>query len=225
MPQYPITARNRVRRLPKRGHYDRETVHAIIDEALVCHVAFAPGGVPAVIPTLHARVGDALLLHGSKASRLMKYLAQGHPVSVAITLVDGIVLARSVFHSSMNYRSVVIHGRAAPIEDEEGKLAALEAFAEQVARGRWADARKPSRKELRATSVVSIPIELAAAKVRTGPPMDDDADYDLPIWAGVLPLSLRAGTAIPDPRLRRGLTTPAYVRRYQRTAGDRTDAS
>jgi len=225
MPQYPITARNRVRRLPKRGHYDRKTVHAIIDEALVCHVAFAPGGVPTVIPTLHARVGDSLLLHGSKASRLMKHLADGHPVSVAITLVDGIVLARSVFHSSMNYRSVVIHGSGTPVEDEAGKLAALEAFSEQIARGRWADARKPSRKELKATTVISIPIELAAAKVRSGPPLDDEADYDLPIWAGVLPLGLRADTAIPDPRLGRGLTTPAYARRYQRTPAGRSNAS
>ncbi len=223
MSRYPITASNRVRRMPKRGHYDRDTVHAIIDEAMVCHVAFAPGGVPTVIPTLHARLGDALLLHGSRASRLMKHLGEGHPVSVAITLVDGIVLARSVFHSSMNYRSVVIHGRATPIEDDAGKLTALEAFAEQVARGRWADARKPTRKELKATSVVSIPIESAAAKVRSGPPMDDDEDYDLPIWAGVLPLTLRAGTPIPDPRLGRGLTTPAYVRRYKRRV--RADAS
>lgn len=223
MSRYPITASNRVRRMPKRGHYDRDTVHAIIDEAMVCHVAFAPGGVPTVIPTLHARLGDALLLHGSRASRLMKHLGEGHPVSVAITLVDGIVLARSVFHSSMNYRSVVIHGRATPIEDDAGKLTALEAFAEQIARGRWADARKPTRKELKATSVVSIPIESAAAKVRSGPPMDDDEDYDLPIWAGVLPLTLRAGTPIPDPRLGRGLTTPAYVRRYKR--GVRADAS
>lgn len=216
MPQYPITARNRVRRMPKRGHYDRKTVHAIIDEALVCHVAFAVNGVPAVIPTLHARLGDSLLLHGARTSRLLRHVGAGNPVSVAMTLLDGIVLARSVFHHSMNYRSVVLHGTGTLLESEAEKLAALEAFAEHIARGRWADARTPTRKELKATSVVSIPIETAAAKIRTGPPMDDDEDYSLPIWAGVLPLTLQPGVAIADPRLVGGVDVPAYVRRYRR---------
>lgn len=218
MPEFPVTARNRIRRMPKRGHYDRKTVHAIIDEALVCHVAFAVDGLPTVIPTLHARRGDALLLHGARTSRLLRHVGEGNPVSVAITLLDGIVLARSVFHHSMNYRSVVLHGTGQLLESDEEKLSALEAFAEHIARGRWGDARRPSRKELRATSVVSIPIELAAAKVRTGPPLDDEEDYELPIWAGVLPLSLRAGAAIPDSRLVHDLAVPPYVRRYRRPA-------
>jgi len=221
MPSFPITARNKVRRMPKRGHYDRPTVHAIIDEALVCHVAFAMDGVPTVIPTLHARRDDTLLLHGAKTSRLLQHVGAGHPVSVAMTLIDGIVLARSVFHHSMNYRSVVLHGSGTMLETEAEKLAALEAFAEHIARGRWADARRPTKKELKATSVVAIPIDLAAAKIRTGPPLDDDEDYALPIWAGVLPLSLRAGRAIPDPRLDHEIDAPPYVRRYRRG----TDAS
>lgn len=204
--------------MPKRGHYDRATVHAIIDEALVCHVAFAVDGVPTVIPTLHARRDDTLLLHGAKTSRLLQHVGAGNPVSIAITLIDGIVLARSVFHHSMNYRSVVLHGTGTLLESESEKLQALEAFAEHIARGRWADARRPTKKELKATSVVAVPIELAAAKIRTGPPLDDDEDYSLPIWAGVLPLALRPGTAIPDPRLGRGIDVPSYVRRYTRVS-------
>lgn len=204
--------------MPKRGHYDRTTVHAIIDEALVCHVAFAVDGVPTVIPTLHARRDDTLLLHGAKTSRLLQHVGAGNPVSIAITLIDGIVLARSVFHHSMNYRSVVLHGTGTLLESESEKLQALEAFAEHIARGRWADARRPTKKELKATSVVAVPIELAAAKIRTGPPLDDDEDYSLPIWAGVLPLALRPGTAIPDPRLGRGIDVPSYVRRYTRVS-------
>lgn len=202
--------------MPKRGHYDRKTVHAIIDEALVCHVAFAVNGVPTVIPTLHARRGDSLLVHGARTSRLLRHVGAGNPVSVAMTLLDGIVLARSVFHHSMNYRSVVLHGTGTLLESEDEKLAALEAFAEHIARGRWADARTPTRKELEATSVVSILIDVAAAKVRSGPPVDDDEDYSLPIWAGVLPLTLQPGVAIADPRLVGGVDVPAYVRRYRR---------
>ena len=219
MPSFPITPRNRVRRLPKRGHYDRQSVYAIIDEALVCHVAFVSEGVPTVIPTLHARRGDDLLLHGARTSRMLQHVAAGNPVSVAITLLDGIVLARSVFHHSMNYRSVVLHGTGRLVESNEEKVGALEAFAEHIARGRWADARQPSRKELKATSVVAIPIEVAAAKIRTGPPLDDEEDYGLPIWAGVLPLAMRAGKAIPDPRLDNDATPPSYVRRYRRPGG------
>jgi len=213
---FPITNTNKVRRMPKRGHYDRATVYGIIDEALVCHVAFVIDGMPTVIPTLHARRDDELLLHGARTSRMLQHVAAGNPMSVAITLLDGIVLARSVFHHSMNYRSVVLHGTGRLVESTEEKVAALEAFAEHVARGRWVDARQPSRKELKATSVIALPIEVAAAKVRTGPPLDEDEDYALPIWAGVLPLSLRAGNAIPDPRLDSDITVPAYVRKYRR---------
>jgi nitroimidazol reductase NimA-like FMN-containing flavoprotein (pyridoxamine 5'-phosphate oxidase superfamily) len=203
--------------VPKRGHYDRKSVYAIIDEALVCHVAFVSEGVPTVIPTLHARRGDELLLHGARTSRMLQHVAAGNPISVAITLLDGIVLARSVFHHSMNYRSVVLHGTGRLVESNEEKVAALEAFAEHIARGRWADARQPSRKELKATTVIAVPIEVAAAKIRKGPPLDDDADYGLPVWAGVLPLTMRAGTAIPDPKLNNGVDTPPYVRRYRRS--------
>ena len=216
MPNFPVTVTNRVRRMPKRGHYDRTTVHAIIDEALVCHVAFAVNGEPTVIPTLHARRGEELLLHGARTSRLLRHVADGNPVSVAMTLIDGIVLARSIFHHSMNYRSVVLHGTGRLLETDDDKLSALEAFAEHIARGRWVDTRPPTRKELKATSVVSIPIDLAAAKIRTGPPLDEDEDYSLPFWAGVLPLSLQPGKAVPDPRLGRGVEVPAYLRRYRR---------
>jgi nitroimidazol reductase NimA-like FMN-containing flavoprotein (pyridoxamine 5'-phosphate oxidase superfamily) len=216
MPKLPITARNRVRRMPKRGHYDRETVNAIIDEALVCHVAFAVDGVPTVIPTLHARHGDSLLLHGAKTSRLLQHAAAGHELSVAITLVDGIVLARSVFHHSMNYRSVVIHGAGTLVESDDDKLAALEAFSEHIARGRWADARRPTKKELKATTVISMPIDVAGAKIRTGPPIDDDEDYALPIWAGVMPLDLVPGKPVPDPRLSSTIELPGTLKRSRR---------
>ena len=216
MPNFPVTVQNRVRRMPKRGHYDRSTVHAIIDEALVCHVAFAVNGEPTVIPTLHARRGEELLLHGARTSRLLRHVADGNPVSIAMTLIDGIVLARSIFHHSMNYRSVVLHGTGRLLETDDDKLSALEAFAEHIARGRWVDTRPPTRKELKATSVVSIPIDLAAAKIRTGPPLDEDDDYSLPFWAGVLPLSLQPGKAVPDPRLGRGIEVPPYLRRYRR---------
>jgi nitroimidazol reductase NimA-like FMN-containing flavoprotein (pyridoxamine 5'-phosphate oxidase superfamily) len=216
MSDYPITPRNRVRRLPKRGRYDRRTVHAIIDEALLCHVAFVSERVPYLIPTLHARLGDSLLLHGARTSRLLRHVAAGHPVAVAVTLLDGIVFARSVFHSSMNYRSVVIHGTGRLIVSDDDKLEALEAFSEHVARGRWAEARLPNRKELKATSVVSIPIDLASAKVRTGPPIDDAADYVLPVWAGVLPLALTPGKPASDPNRVRRVAVPKYVQRYVR---------
>ncbi len=216
MPKIPVTARNRVRRLPKRGHYDRDVVNAIIDEALVCHVAFAVDGVPTVIPTLHARRGDSLLLHGATTSRLLQHAAAGNELSIAITLIDGIVLARSVFHHSMNYRSVVIHGAGTLVESDAEKLDALEAFTEHIVRGRWADARLPTKKELKATTVISVPIDIASAKIRTGPPADDDEDYALPVWAGVVPLSLDPGTPIPDPRLTQGIAMPSYLASHRR---------
>jgi nitroimidazol reductase NimA-like FMN-containing flavoprotein (pyridoxamine 5'-phosphate oxidase superfamily) len=216
MPDYPITARNKVRRIPRRGRYDRKTIHAIIDEALLCHVAFVQGRVPMVIPTLHARLDDTLLIHGARSSRLLRHLAEGHPVSVAITLFDGLVLARSVFHSSANYRSVVIHGNGRLLVSNDDKLEALEAFAEHVAPGRWNDARLPNRQELKATSVIAIPIDSASAKVRTGPPLDEKVDYALPVWAGVIPFSLEPGKPQRDPKLRRGLKLPRYLKGYSR---------
>lgn len=216
MPKASPSPATRVRRLPKRARYDRTSIDAIIDEALLCHVGFVHDGHPVVIPTLHARAEDDLLLHGARTSRLMQHLAAGAPVSVAITLLDGIVFARSIFHHSMNYRSVVLFGRGRLLEDADEKLRGLEAFAEHMARGRWADVRPPSRRELSATSIVAIPIATASAKVRTGPPLDEEADYALPAWAGVLPLALTPGRPVRDPRLGRDVAPPAYVRRYRR---------
>ena len=209
-------ARNRVRRIPERGHYDRETIYAIVDEALICHVAFAVDGQPFVVPTIHARMGDELILHGAKASRLLKYIEAGHPVSVAITLLDGLVMARSVFHSSMNYRSAVIFGAGRVLESDDEKLAALELLTEHLVRGRWQDARQPTTLELNATTVIAIAIDSASAKVRVGPPSDDAEDYALPIWAGVLPLQQQTGSPLPDPKLAPGIAAPEYLVDYRR---------
>jgi nitroimidazol reductase NimA-like FMN-containing flavoprotein (pyridoxamine 5'-phosphate oxidase superfamily) len=204
----------RVRRLPERAHYDRATVHSILDEALICHVGFAQGEQPFVIPTIHARVGDVLYLHGSRASRTLGVLRDGVPVCVTATIVDGLVLARSVFHHSMNYRSVVALGVASEIEGTE-KLRALRAIAEHVAPGRWDDVRSPSEKELRATSVLRLPLDRVSAKVRTGPPKDDEEDLDLPVWAGVLPLRTMALEPVADERAA-GRTPPAYLWRERK---------
>ena len=210
------TQRTRVRRLPDRGKYDAETVHAILDEGLVCHVGFVIDGQPFVIPTLYARVGGELYIHGSAASRLLRTLSDGVQVCVTVTLVDGLVLARSIFNHSMNYRSVVILGRATLIEDREEKLAALEAFSEQIVPGRWKDVRQPTENELKQTKVLCVPLEEVSAKVRTGEPHDDDPDYALPIWAGVVPLPIVPGTPIPDARCLPNLEIPVYLRRYSR---------
>jgi uncharacterized protein len=203
-----------VRRVPQRGTHDRGVVEAILDEAPVCHLGFVCDGQPFVIPTLHARVGGELLLHGSAASRMVRTLAAGAPACVTATLVDGLVLARSAFHHSVNYRSVVLLGTARAIEDPEAKTAALEAFTEKLVPGRWPDIRWPGRKELKGTAVLSMPIEEASAKVRTGGPVDDDEDYALPAWAGTVPLGLVAGAAVPDPLLRPEIPLPDHVRAY-----------
>ena len=192
-------SRTQVRRLPKRARYDRETICAILDEGFVCHVGFLEGGEPVVIPTNYAREGDRLLLHGASASRMLRTLAQGVPACLAVTLLDGLVLARSAFHHSVNYRSVVIFGRGTTIEDEAGKLAALRAFMQRLLPGRWDEVRPPNSQELKATLVLSFPIDEASAKVRTGPPLDDEADYALPVWAGVIPLKLTRGEPVTDP--------------------------
>lgn len=207
----------RVRRLPKRGAYDRETIDAILDEGLVCHVGFLEDERPFVIPTLYGRVGDTVYVHGSAASRMLRTLAGGVPACLTVTLVDGLVLARSAFHHSVNYRSVVLFGTATRVEDTAEKLRALEAFTEHMVPGRWQDVRTPTAQELKATSVLKMAIDEASAKARTGPPVDDDEDYALPTWAGVLPLGLTAGTPTPDDRLREGAEPPAYVRKYRRT--------
>jgi hypothetical protein len=198
MRQPPPSQRAQVRRLPDRAAYDRETIHAILDEGLVCHVGFVSEGQPHVIPMSYGRDGDRLLLHGSAASRLMRGLEAGWPVCLTVTLLDGLVLARSAFHHSMNFRSVVMFGRATPVDDPAAKSAALHAISEHVVPGRWDEVRPPNARELAATAVLEVPIEEASAKIRTGPPRDDLEDLSLPVWAGVLPLETIPGEPVPD---------------------------
>lgn len=211
MTHYDRTPRNQVKRLPDRGHYDYETIYAVLDGALICHVAFVQGEQPFVIPTLHARDGDSLLLHGASTSRMMQHIRAGHPVSIAATLVDGIVLARSVFHHSINYRSALVFGRGAAIEDPDEKMAALARFTERLLPGRWEDAREPNPQELKATLIVRVAIESASAKSRSGPPKDDAEDLELPVWAGVLPLRQQFGALVPAPDLRLEIAVPGYL--------------
>ena len=216
MTDFTRTDRNRIKRLPTRGHYDRETVYRILDEALICHVGFVERNQPYVIPINFARVDDRIVLHGAKASRLLKHIEAGHPVCVEVTIVDGLVLARSVFHHSLNYRSVVVFGVGRLIEGEQEKLAALQAVTEHLIPGRWQEARLPNRKELNATSVVSINIDEASAKVRVGPPVDEDEDYALPVWAGILPLQEMPLTPIRDELQSQNIPLPKYVAQYSR---------
>ena len=203
-------ARTEVTRHPERGVYDREAIDRILDEALICHVGFVHDGHPFVIPTIHARFGDTLFIHGSPASRMLKQLAEGVDVCVTVTLLDGLVLARSVYNHSMNYRSVVVLGRARLLRDPAEKLAALEAVVEHLVPGRWEDARQPTEKELAGTLVLALPLDEASAKVRTGPPSDFEADLELPVWAGVIPVALQAGTPEGSP------APPPYVVGYGR---------
>ena len=211
---FPKTDRTTLKRLPKRGVYERELVYAILDEAFICHVGFTVDGQPFVIPTGFARVNDRLYIHGSQISRMLRTLAGGIEVCITVTVLDGLVLARSAFHHSINYRSVVVFGRASIVDDKEAKLAALRAFSEHVIPGRWDEARQPTDQELKATAVLSLPLEEASAKVRTGPPLDDEEDYALPIWAGVVPLRLVAGAPVPDPRLPEGIEVSQPVRQF-----------
>lgn len=210
------TQRTRVRRLPARAATDRSALYDVLDEGLVCHVGFAHDGHPVVIPTAYGRAGERLYLHGSTGSRMLRALADGTPVCVTVTLIDGLVLARSVFHHSMNYRSAVIFGVAAALIDPEEKLAGLRAIVEHLVPRRWAEARLPSPKELASTIVVSFPLDEASVKVRTGPPVDDEDDYALPTWAGVIPLALIPGPPEDDPRLASGLPPPEHVIAYRR---------
>lgn len=213
---FPQTNRTNLKRLPKRGHYDYDTVYGILDEGFICHVGFVLDGQPFVIPTGYARVDDKLYIHGSQASRMLRSLAKGIDACVTVTLVDGLVLARSAFHHSVNYRSVVVFGHARLVEDPEKKNTALFAFSEQVIPGRWNDVREPTDSELKQTSVLCLPLTEASAKIRTGPPIDDDEDYELPIWAGVIPLKLTAAEPIKDPRLPDGIAVPGYAVNYKR---------
>jgi nitroimidazol reductase NimA-like FMN-containing flavoprotein (pyridoxamine 5'-phosphate oxidase superfamily) len=206
------TERTRIRRLPERSSYDRDTIHSILDEALICHLGFVVDGRPVVIPTIHARVGDHLYFHGSPAAGMFRNLKEGAEACVTVTIVDGLVIARSGFHSSMNYRSVVVFGKAVEVTDPDEKVRVLSALIEHVCRGRIADLRPHSEKELKQTIVLRIPIEEASAKIRTGPPKDDDDDYALPVWAGVLPLAIVPGAPQPD----NDRPLPEYIARYRR---------
>ncbi len=208
--------RTRVRRLPERGVYDPETIHAILDEALICHVAYVQDGSPRVIPTIHARIGDTLYIHGSNASRTLRASKAGADVAIGVTLLDGLVMARSAFHHSMNYRSVVVFGHARDVTDPDEKWAAQRALVEHVARGRASEARMPNEGELKQTTILAIPIAEASAKVRTGPPKDEPADLELDVWAGVLPLHLVPGDPEPDPQLKPGLEPPPSLADYHR---------
>jgi nitroimidazol reductase NimA-like FMN-containing flavoprotein (pyridoxamine 5'-phosphate oxidase superfamily) len=210
------TKKTRVKRIPNRGAYDRETINATLDEAIICHVGFVADGQPYVIPTGFARVGENLYIHGSAASRMLRNLAEGVEVCVTVTILDGLVLARSAFHHSMNYRSVVILGKAELVTDADEKYAALEAFAEHVIPGRWPEVRPPTPKELRATSVLRLPITEASAKVRSGPPVDDEEDYAMDVWAGVIPMHLSAGKPVADPRSSSSTKLPTHELRYRR---------
>lgn len=213
---FPETDRTKLKRLPKRGHFDRETVYSILDEGFICHVGFVMDGQPFVIPTGYARAGDKLYVHGSQASRMLRNLANGLDACVTVTLLDGLVLARSAFHHSMNYRSVLVLGRATIVDDPSEKMAALLALSEHIIRGRWADVREPTDQEMKQTTVLCLPLEEASAKIRTGPPLDDEEDYALPIWAGVLPLKLVAGEPVKDPLLTAEVPVPDYATNYKR---------
>jgi len=210
------SSRTTVKRLAKRGVYDRETVNAILDEALICHVGFVVDGAPVVIPTIHWRQGDLLYFHGSAASRMLRSIRDGVDACVTVTLLDGLVMARSAFHHSMNYRSVVVFGKAREVTDREEKMRALDALVEHVAAGRNAEVRAPNEAEIRQTLVLAMPIEEASAKVRTGGPIDDEEDYALPVWAGVLPLRMVPQEPISDERLPNGIKPPDYLTRYRR---------
>jgi uncharacterized protein len=208
------SSRTRVIREPQRAVYDRESVNRILDEAFLCHVGFVVDSQPFVIPTSYGRDGDTLYIHGSAASRMLRHLDQGVPVCVTVTLLDGLVLARSVFNHSMNYRSVVILGTATPVIDPAEKLAALRALSEHIIPQRWEDSRQPNEKELKATSVLRLPINEFSAKVRVGPPIDDEEDYSFSTWAGVIPLQMEVGAAIRAERCEQEM--PAYLKNYKR---------
>jgi len=210
------TPRTRLVREAERGVYDRETAYRILDEGFLCHVGFVADGQPFVIPTSYGRKGDRLYIHGSAASRMLRQMKEGVPVCVTVTLLDGLVLARSIFNHSMNYRSVVILGKATPVDDPLEKVEALRLLSEHIIPGRWADARQPNERELKATLVTRVPIEEFSAKVRTGPPIDDEDDYSFPTWAGVVPLETVSRPPINDPRLDPRYEAPPYAAHYVR---------
>lgn len=214
---FPKNDLNRIRRVPKRGAYDKEAVYAVVDDALICHVGMVEGDRPIVIPTIHARQGDDILIHGAATSRMLNHIAAGRDICITVTHLDGLVLARSVFHHSMNYRSAVLFGKGELIEDVDEKMEALRIFTEKLVPGRWDDARQPNVTESKATKIVRVPIDLASAKVRIGPPGDDDEDYALDVWAGVLPMHTVFGRFKPDDKLKDGVDIPQYLHDYAAT--------
>lgn len=216
MSQFEKIERTRIHRMPKRASYDVEVVEAILAEGLYCHVGFSVDGQPYVIPTIYARIEDRLYIHGSAASRMLRTIGERLPVCVTVTLLDGLVLARSTFHHSMNYRSVVILGEATEVIDPDEKMTALKAIVDHVMVGRWDDVRGPSAQELKATSVIRVPLKEVSAKIRTGPPVDDEEDYQLDCWAGELPLRLVPQPPVADPQLQTGIALPAYAKDYRR---------
>ncbi|HZU42314.1 MAG TPA: pyridoxamine 5'-phosphate oxidase family protein [Terriglobales bacterium] len=210
------TQRSELRRLPKRGSHDTAVIYEILDAGFLAHVGFCVEGQPFVVPTLYGRAGDKVYLHGSAASRMLRHLERGVPVCVNVTLVDGLVLARSAFHHSMNYRSVMVFGTARETVDREAKIEALRTISEHVIQGRWKDVRGPTETELKATAVLEMEIEEASAKIRAGGPLDDEADYELPIWAGVIPVELKAHAPVADTRLTGNFQVPEYALHYRR---------
>jgi hypothetical protein len=211
------TPRTRVVREPQRAVYERSVVNRILDEGFICHVGFAVDGQPFVIPTSYGRHDDVLYIHGSAASRMLRNVSAGIPMCVTVTLLDGLVLARSIFNHSMNYRSVVVLGKGMAIEDREEKLTALRLLSEHIVPGRWNEVRQPNEKELKATTIIRLPIEEFSAKVREGPVIDDEEDYAFPVWAGVLPLNLVPGEPANDSRLPKKIAAPDYVKNYSRS--------
>ncbi len=213
---YTPTPRTRVVREAQRGVYDREAVYRILDEGFLCHVGFVVDGQPFVIPTSYGRKDASLYIHGSAASRMLRQMKDGVSVCVTVTLLDGLVLARSIFNHSMNYRSVMVLGQAALVDDPAEKIEALQLLAEHIIPGRWADVRQPNQRELKQTSVLRLPIDEFSAKIRSGPPIDDEEDLSFPTWAGVIPLEMQAGAPIGDPRLNPMREVPAYAKQYTR---------
>jgi len=204
--------RSKIKRIPSRGSYDRSVINQIIDEALYCHVSFVLNDQPFTIPTIHARIKHEIILHGAKGSRMLKHIIEGNEICISITLMDGLVLARSVFHHSMNYRSVVVFGKGRELIEREEKLEALKAITNRLINGRWEDARQPNEKELNVTSIVAIKMDEASAKIRTGPAVDDEEDLDLPVWAGVIPIMQKFHTPENDSKLGKNIVLPDYIR-------------
>ena len=220
MSEFPRTERNTVKRRAERGRYDHETVNAILDAGYLCHLGFVVEGQPFVIPTLYGRERDTIFVHGSSVSRMLRNLSEGVRACVTVTHTDGIVLARSAFHHSMNYRSVTAFGTGTLVDDDETKMSALKLISENVLPGRWNDVREPTKKELDVTTVIAIVIEEAAAKIREGDPKDDAKDYDLPVWAGVIPFETSFGDPISDPKLAEGIGLPEHIKQlYRETSG------